>query len=357
MVRGTWHHRRATRWLAVAAILALASCSSVNPVHWYHGVFGSKPAAPPAEADTIPTPSSGSSEEPYPILASVPTPATKGLTDAQRAALADGLVADHAHAVYAEQQERVADAVPLPPAFDQVTTPLSPGPDLSSPPPPPPVHKVRAHRSHPPRPPEETHPSPSAEDAALAASGLSAGDALGPVASGSPLTPRESPTPEAASPLPPQPSLPPVPTPAPAAAAAPPPTGPAPVVPQAPQLAAVPQVQAPAGSAPLGGSPVMAAAIHFSPGSTALPEGARATLAPVAGMLGSHGGKVHVISHAATGGDANATLAGYQTALARAKAVKKALVASGIPENRISAEVSSSISSDANDSAEVMVGQ
>jgi outer membrane protein OmpA-like peptidoglycan-associated protein len=98
-------------------------------------------------------------------------------------------------------------------------------------------------------------------------------------------------------------------------------------------------------------------AIHFAPGATSLPADAAASLAPVAGVLAKAGGRVHVVSHAVSGNDATASLAAYQTALARAKAIQQDLVATGIPEAKIATEVSSSITSEANDTAEVLVGK
>jgi outer membrane protein OmpA-like peptidoglycan-associated protein len=276
------------------------------------------------------------------------------LTEAQRAALADGLVADRKNAKYAESEAEAADTVPMPqapPAFSPSPEPAAAmpdamaAPDEMSAPPPPPIRKVRVRKPA----------APSAVEKALAASGLSSG---GPF-DHSPVTPtpRESPEPDTAAAPPDAPSLPPVPVapPTPAAPAAAQAADNA--LPEAPALAAVPAKPASAAEAPSDDVPTTVTAVHFASGSTALPPDAAASLAPVAGILAKAGGKVHVVSHAASGSDASASLAAYQAALARAKAVKQGLVATGIPESSITTEVSSSITTEANDTAEVLVGK
>ena len=354
MVSGTWHYRGAARFGALAAILALAGCSSVNPVHWYKHIVGHKPDATATAPVAERTPDANS-EEPYPSLATVPPPATLGLSEAQRAALVDGLVADRKNAKYAEEQAEATDAVPMPPAppvFSPTAAPPPSAPDaISAPdemsaPPPPPIRKVKVRKKV----------SPSAVEKALAASGLSSG---GPF-DHSPVVPapRESPEPDSAAAPPDAPSLPPVPVAAPTTAAPAAAQAADTALPEAPALAAVPAAKPDAvAKADASAAPVAVTTIHFASGSTSLPVDASASLAPVAGILAKAGGKVHVVSHAVSGGDASASLAAYQAALARAKAVKQGLVASGIPESSVTTEVSSSITSEANDTAEVLVGK
>ena len=353
MVSGTWHYRGAARFGALAAILALAGCSSVNPVHWYKDIVGHKPDAT-ATAPVAERAPDANSEEPYPSLATVPPPATLGLSEAQRAALVDGLVADRKNAKYAEEQAEATDAVPMPPAppvFSPAAPPASvpdamTPPDEMSAPPPPPIRKVKVKKRM----------SPSAVEKALAASGLSSG---GPF-DHSPVVPapRESPEPDSAAAPPDAPALPPVPVAAPTTAAPAAAQAPDTALPEAPALAAVPDAK-PAAVAKTDTSAtlVTVTTIHFASGSTSLPVDAPARLAPVTGVLAKAGGKVHVVSHAVSGSDASASLAAYQAALARAKAVKQGLVATGIPESSVTTEVSSSITSEANDTAEVLVGK
>ena len=356
MVSGIWHYRGAARFGALAVILALAGCSSVNPVHWYKHVVRHKPDATDAAPVPQPVPDA-SAEEPYPSLATVPPPSTFGLTDAQRAGLAEGLVADRQHAKYVEQEAEAADAVPMPPA-PAVSAPPPPAiPDtaasdaVSAPdaivPPPSPVRKVRTKKK----------PTASAVENSLAASGLSSG---GPFdQSTSSPSPRESPEPDAAAPAPDAPSLPPVPVAPPTPAAAPAAAQAVDAaVPEAPALAVVPSTKpAIVAKSVADAVPVVVTAIHFASGSTSLPADSAGSLAKVAGVLAKSGGRVHVVSHAASGGDATASLAAYQAALARAKAVRLGLVATGIPESSIATEVSSSITNEANDTAEVLVGK
>lgn len=357
MVSGTWHYRGAARFGAVAAILALTGCSSVNPVHWYKDIVGPKPDASAAAPETTPMRTAdANSEEPYPSLATVPPPATLGLSEAQRTAMADGLVADRKNAKYAEEQAEVADAVPMPPApaaFTPGPTPEPSAPDAmgtpdqaSPPPPPAPIRKAKAKKNA----------APSAVEKALAASGLSSGGPFdhAPVAP----APRESPEPDNAAAPPDAPSLPPVPVSAPSSAPAPAAQATDTAVPEAPALAAAPAEKAAGGGqTDSPGVATSVASIHFAAGSTTLPADAAANLAPVAGALARSGGKVHVISHASSDGDASASLESYQAALARAKAVKQGLIATGIPDSSITTEVSSSMTSEANDTAEVLVGK
>lgn len=358
MVSGTWHYRGALRLGAVAAILALAGCSSMNPVHWYKHIVAPKPdATAPAPAALDPN-TAANSEEPYPSLATVPPPATLGLTDAQRAALADGLIADRKNAKYAEEQAAASDAAPvppMPPVFSpspeptaaDTAVPDAMAPEMAAAPPrPAAVRKVKAKVK------AKKPAAPSAVEQALAASGLSSG---GPF-DRTPPAPRESPEPDAAAAPPEAPSLPPVPVAPPTTAAPAAAQAPDAALPAAPALAAVPAAQAAVSAKPAAGDAAeTVTTIRFAAGSTSLPADAAASLAPVAGVLAKNGGAVHVVSHAVSGGDASTALAAYQTALARAKAVKQGLVAAGIPESRITAEVSSS--GTASDAAEVLVGK
>ena len=354
MVSGIWHYRGAARLGAVAAILALAGCSSVNPVHWYKHLVRHKPDAS-ATAPVTQTAPDANAEEPYPSLATVPPPSTFGLTDAQRAGLAEGLVADRQHAKYVEQEADAADAVPMPPPPEAAPpAPVMPdmaAPDVVSPadsvaPPPLPVKKVRAKKKV----------GASAVEKSLAASGLSSG---GPFDQSSTApAPRESPEPDEAAPAPDAPSLPPVPVAPPSAAAPAAAQAADAAVPDAPALAAAPSEKSAAvAKSAVDGVPVVVTAIHFASGSTSLPADAATNLKQVAATVAKSGGKVHVVSHAASLDDATASLAAYQAALARAKAVKQGLIAAGVADASIATEVSSSLSNEANDTAEVLVGK
>lgn len=358
MVSGTWHYRYAARVGAGALILTLAACSSLNPVHWYRDIVhgGSKSASPPADSASV----DAGSEEPYPNLAGGPGPGVTNVTQAQQAALAKGLISDRAHASYAEQEAQAAPSIPaIPPEFAGNAASQVPTDFTSQLPPPLPrsaplqhVHRARMAKPHAPRP-------ESALDKELAASGLSSGGAFGGAGadtdeSAQAVTPRESPQPESGSAPPGAPDM--APTPAasaevanPAGHAAPEAAAPAP---SAPELAPIaPPNQVAAG----GPKQIKAAAIHFAAGMTALPAGAAAALARVVKLQQAQGGVVHVVSHAAASGDAAANLALYQDALARANAVRQALIAGGVPAASIVPEVASARTAAAGDTVEVVV--
>ena len=358
MVSGTWHYRYAARVGAGALILTLAACSSLNPVHLYRDIVhgGSKSATPPADSANL----DAGSEEPYPNLAGGAGPGVTTVTQAQQAAMKKGLISDRAHANYADQEAQAAPSIPAIPQ-DFSSNPAAPVPsDFTSQLPPPlpspavphHVHKARMKKPHAPQP-------ESALDKELAASGLSAGGAFGggggADASARAVTPRESPQPESGSLPPGAPDLAPTPTASPAAAnhagrvTAPEAAAPAP---SAPELT---PVAPPSQAAAVGAKPVKAASIHFAAGTTALPANVAAVLAPVVKLQQAQGGVVHVVSHAAASGDAAANLALYQDALARANAVRQALIARGVPAASIVPEVSSSAAAASGDTVEVVV--
>lgn len=89
--------------------LALCGCSAMNPVNWYRDVTGQSQDDPDDSARNTSNLAAGS-QQPYPNLSSVPQPPVRGLTAAQRAALANGLIADRANARYADTKVREDDA-------------------------------------------------------------------------------------------------------------------------------------------------------------------------------------------------------------------------------------------------------
>jgi outer membrane protein OmpA-like peptidoglycan-associated protein len=204
--------------------------------------------------------------------------------------------------------------------------------------------------------------------AAGGGSHLSVGGGLAPVAASRESTlktptPREEPAAETPTEPPAAPHLPPVPAPQPVqplvAGHAPPATGslsvggvPVPPetpvraepTPDVPQLAAAPAVQ-PEAAPPVPGrrqNSESVAQVQFAAGSNALPADVAAKLKSVPAQLQQHNGIVRVVGHAtvATGGAdaAGQQLAAYQAALARAAAVKQALVAEGIDAGKIQTE-------------------
>lgn len=106
-----------------------------------------------------------------------------------------------------------------------------------------------------------------------------------------------------------------------------------PALAQAPRGAPAPPLALPAGMSPL---PAGAYRIAFRPNETALPAGLAATLAELArrlALLPAGTGRVTVEGHAS--GPPNDASAARRVALARAQAVRAALVAGGLEETRI----------------------
>jgi len=108
----TWKDAVAPRRLGLAAALVgivatVAGCSSVpdavNPVSWYHGVFGSDDKASEASANAQPVPNA---DKPYPSLGTVPDKPPEPSTAAERAAAAKTLTADSAQARYTDMEIR-----------------------------------------------------------------------------------------------------------------------------------------------------------------------------------------------------------------------------------------------------------
>lgn len=375
--------------VATVALLALGGCSTleaVNPINWFRDTKNDPGADAPNSANL-----EAGSDQPYPNLASVPSTPTRGLTQAQRDALQQGLVADRENAHYADLQQRAgnAGAVPAPqvkvPEEQLVPVdlnnvpqqPPTPSPTLPRPAPAPtPVAAVRPTALPPPNalPPVPQAPRVTsvAPVAAAGASHLSVGGGLAasaPVAVSRELnlktpTPREEPAAETPTEPPAEPNLPPVPAAQPVQPlvqthpAAPsnslsvggiplPPSTPSrsEPTPAVPDLPAAPVVQS-AAVPPVPGKrsvSVPAAQIQFAAGSNALSADATASLNSVPGKLKGHdGGVIRVVGHAivpTTGADAaGQQLAAYQSALARANAVKQALIAAGADATKIVTE-------------------
>lgn len=368
---------------AVVALLALGGCSTldaVNPINWFRDSKNDPGADAPNTANL-----EAGSDQPYPNLASVPSTPTRGLTQKERDALAEGLVSDRQNAHYADVQQRAGNAAAVPPQQARVPeeqlTPIdlnnipqqapTPSPTLPRPAPTsaPIARPLPAVAPLPPVPqaPRVTSVAP------VAAGGpghLSVGGGLkAPVAASREAalqtpTPREEPQAEAPTEPPAAPALAPVPPaepvqplvqghPAPDSSAplavggVPVPPAPptrAEPTPAVPSLTPAPAVQA-AAAPPVPGkrqTSVPAAQIRFAAGSNALPADAAASLKSVPAQLQGHDGIVRVVGHATiatTGADAaGQQLAAYQSALARAAAVKQALIAAGMDGAKIQTE-------------------
>lgn len=261
--------------------LALGGCAGPaadGPVQWWHQLEGGRiaqdrPAPPNADA-------------PYPNLASVPARPAATPPDI-RAKIANGLVADHANAVYGASQ------VPLLPAHPVIV-------------------------QHPPQLADASSATmQAAEPPRAAPRGKVAATPLAP--------PPDAPPADTSAPdMPAMPAVPPSPPSLPGVvqttAAMPPPV--APLVVAAP----VPE--------PVAGAPV---ALTFAPGSAALPPDAAKSLQSLASQRGTR------TILAAGFGDAAGVDAGSQQdalalALARARSIALALVQAGVPDAAIRQE-------------------
>jgi len=392
---------------ATIALLALGGCSTldaVNPINWFRDTKNDPGADAPNSANL-----EAGSQQPYPNLASVPATPTRGLTQAQREALKDGLIADRENAHYADEQQRAGNAAAVPAQQARVPEEQLVPIDLNNVPQQPmpgqgpsqPQGQQQAQAAPrpapsalPPRPsvlpppnalppaPQPPRPTSVAPVAAAGSSHLSVGGGLAaPVAVSRESnlktpTPREEPAAETPTEPPAEPNLPPVPPPQPVqpvvqthptpdssslsvgGVPVPPSTPsraePTPAVPDLPPAPAVQTAAAP----PLPGkrqNSVQAAQIQFAAGSNALPADAAAKLQAVPGQLKGHDGVVRVVGHAIvpTGGTdaAGQQLAAYQAALQRANAVKQALVAAGIDPAKVLTEAAAG----SGDRADVMV--
>jgi outer membrane protein OmpA-like peptidoglycan-associated protein len=385
-------------WRTVAALVglvALGGCSTldaVNPINWFRDSKNDPGADAPNSANL-----EAGSQQDYPNLASVPPTPTRGLTQAERDALAEGLVADRQNAHYADLQQRAgnAGAVPGPQAKlpEEQLQPI----DLNNvqqqaqaqaaqprPEPPRPIAPLPPVAPPAPLPPVAQAPKVTSV-APVAASGSShlsvGGGFAAPIAASREAslkapTPREEPQAETPTEPPPAPTLPPVPPPEPVQPlvqghAAPdsssadvggvpvPPAAPvrAEPTPAAPQIAAAPTV-APQAAPLVPGkrqNSVSAAEIDFEPLSNGLPADAAAKLKGVSAQLQGHDGAiVRIVGHAAPVAGAGDALASYQTALARANAVKQALVSAGVDGAKIQTEAAPS-QAGGTDRADVLV--
>jgi len=372
---------------ATVALLALGGCSTldaVNPINWFRDTKNDPGADAPNSANL-----EAGSQQPYPNLASVPSTPTRGLTQAEREALQTGLVADRENAHYVDAQQRAGNAAAVPaqqakvPEEQLVPIDLpnltqqapTPSPTLPRPAPAPAAVAPRPLPPVAPLPPVPQAPriTSVAPVAAGGSSHLSVGGGLVPSSSAPATapheadlktpTPREEPQAETPTEPPPAPVLPPVPPAQPVQPAvqtrpAPnsgslsvggvpvPPSTPSRVepTPVAPDLTPPPPVQA-AAAVPVPGkrtNSVAAAQIQFAAGSNALPADAAASLKTVPAQLQGHDGIIRVVGHAtitSSGADAaGQQLAAYQSALARANAVKQALIAAGVDAAKIQTE-------------------
>ncbi len=343
---------------AALGLLVLSGCAAdevlhdVNPVNWYKGLTGADKGTPPADAPNTANLESGSNGD-YPNLASVPKEPVRGLTDEQKEALAQGLIADREHAHYTDEAQRAGNASAVMPAQAAIPAEQTQSALPAVAPAPAAVPAVPPKTQPVPASPGALPPPPTAPVAASRESSLTT------------PTPRAVPTPETPNAPPASPDLKPLPPPtpeapvpgAPAAHPAPPPgpseiagvavptappvrpeTAPAAaIVPPAPTPAVVPPTSKRSHSTEIG-------ELAFAAGSNELPADAPTILAKVLPLHQQYGGIVRVVTYTITpqtGADpAGQQMKAYQAAVGRAESVKQALIKAGLPASSIITQAS-----------------
>jgi outer membrane protein OmpA-like peptidoglycan-associated protein len=299
--------RLGVRWVQAAGIALLpflAGCGapSYNPVDWWHNLEGGPIAdarPPPPNADA-----------PYPGLGNIP-PKPVITPPAQRAQIANGLIADRANAQYD------ASLAPLPPAAGApgtgpVPPPPAPGGENAS-------NATLAAASAPARPPTRPASSGPATPKPAPVTAVQSS----PLAAPSPPTvspPAAGAAGAAAAALPSMPERPPLPPSLPGVTAV---TVPSPAVPTPPPVVR-PHL-------PVAGAPV---AIAFPAGSAVLPSSALPALKQMAQQRGA--GSVAVVGFGAAASSAPADQqAAMPLAFSRARAIAGYLQSSGVPASAI----------------------
>jgi hypothetical protein len=349
----------AARMLAAAMLVLVAGCSSLNPINLYRDITGASKNDPPPDADNTKNLAAGA-DSPYPNLGNVPDTPTRGLTESQRKALADDLIADRNNARYSDEQLRAGTvntiAAPRPPGSQPVPAATEPAAAVPA--------AAPSAAAEPAQPPavasnfatgrgirgKQAPAAPADQSDNTVPLGTSRESSLvPPMARAEPIpdTPREPP---------PEAQLPPLPRTVPTAAApissqaAPPASSPQEALapreaPAAPALAPTPTANA-APQPNVSGTGIVkreVAQVGFTGRSVAVDSTESSRLKDVPALHKQYGGFVRVVGYASRApgvDDSNAELQSYQAALAHAEAVKQLLISSGIAASEIRTEAS-----------------
>src|SRR5450432_1163677 len=262
------------RVLVLVLGVALAGCSSTNPIEWYRSAMGISANDPSPDAPNAAALEAGA-DKPYPNLAAVPSPPTRALSTAERESLTQQLIADRANARYIDEQLRAGPGPAVsPPGAAPPPPPLGQRAEAArTPPEPAPAAKPPLAQAAPARTPAQAAASPP-PPAAPPPSRSSLVSLNAPDPSQSSAAAPAGPTPAAAPPplvspsvrSVPEPETPRAPPPPPSLAGARPPAGqpsPAASIASPPRIAARPPVAATAPGAALG-------QVSFAPNSARL---------------------------------------------------------------------------------------
>jgi outer membrane protein OmpA-like peptidoglycan-associated protein len=327
----------------IAMMALVAMLTACHPVDTWRSITGVNKDDP----DPATTPNSqnlaAGEKQPYPNLATVPSPPIPTMTQAERDKLTESLVADRTNAKYNQEQLLPGSA----PAGEPPPPPPSAGPS--------PAANVGAT---PPKGPIAAAPgaAPANPATAKATPQRKPGEPPQPGPMESNLqspTIKEQPVAETTQPPPPPPQ--------PAVAPAPAPSGPG--VPATAMASAAPQPPPPPPSiapvaapppapAPATPTPVSAearpgvgrtmATIDFPSPTANFTQADRGAIDRIAAQFQQKPGTIHIIAYAAAASAGRSQLDAYRDALDRGQAVAKALAGDGVPVGKIQTEASPS---------------
>ena len=339
-------------------LVGVTGCSSVpnaiNPISWYRDATGLSKNDDLGKGENEQNLAEGGNE-PYPNLASVPSPPDTQLSGIDRDRLAKSLIADRSNAQYSADNLRagdIASTVPPPAPPARITRASSsaasksgatasapsepPAPAPAAPvetanAPPPPVPSVPAKQPTPSPPAAESAPAPPSPAGPPLLSGNSQQK---PPPRGSEAPPAESslrsptiqklPEGEAPTPAPPPPNI-------------PPPNANRVSTAAQQQQATAPSNVSTTAAARRSGASSRAANVSFAAGSAYLSSELRGTIAEVVKMHNAEGGTIRIVGFGEASGK-DAAVAGFTLALDRAQAVAVALTDAGVAAKDIAVE-------------------
>ncbi|HEX3885079.1 MAG TPA: hypothetical protein VHW66_20665 [Stellaceae bacterium] len=324
----------------IAVLALVATLTACHPVETWRSITGNDKDDPDPQTTPNSQNLAAGEQQPYPNLATVPSPPVPTMTQVERDKLTESLVADRTNAKYNEQK--------LLPGFS--TSGEAPPPPPSSGGAPPSAGASRPPNGPPPGAATPAGPAaPSASAKSSPPSARKPGEPPQPGPKESSLqspTIKESPLPEVTQPPPPPPSPTMAPSPTPAASAVAP-TAMASAAPQPPPppppIASIaappppPSLPTPASAEPKSAGRTVAT-IDFSAALANFTQTDRAAIDKVAAQYHQKPGLVHIVAYAAAAPGGKEQLDAYRAALERGQAVARALAGDGVPVGKIQTE-------------------